>query len=1440
MKKFLRLFFCILLLLNTYAQAQVIRPFQPRYFNPSVRGNIVYVSNSIISTAGVAAGVPGTGELPPSGTTRNNVGTAINIDIDGVGTLPTTLIPYGSQWKFHDTVTNAVVATGRLNNWRMPAYNDAWWRTGNAVIHYGDIGTTIANNPGNATFPTTYFRKVVNIPSVAAYADFTINLRRDDGAIVYVNGVKVFADVFFASPTTHTTPATPATNIEGANEYRTIQVAASMFVNGNNTIAVEVHNQTNTATANIRDMLFDMQLLGNYMNTTFNSSSSNLNLPACSQVLFAGLYWVGDQGTTGTDTSWITGGAEKTIKFKLPGAADYVLLQSQKTDYQSLAWSTPGFVHTGYLCFRDITTLLNNSNPNGTYTSANVLGPIGIGNGMGGWTMVVAFANNSLLPRNLTVFDGSAIINLGDPPVDVNISGFLTPPTGPVSCELGAVVYDGDRSGNDAFLFKQNGAPTFYNMATTAVPFNGLNDAWNSKIAYKGSIVTSRNPAFNNTLGYDASIFEVPNVGNAQLSNNQTGATLRLSSPSENYIVHVLTTSVTQYNPSFAFDKISTDINGGAMVPGDSLRYQINYSNMGNDSSIATIITDNIPAGTTFLPGSLRINGVTKTDAVGDDQANYEIVNNRVVFRIGTGANATNGGYIPHGATGNVQFDVVVASSCKVLACVGSIRNTARIDYRGKSSGLVLFDSTGVTTSGCIIKGPVVNNFTAACYNPKDTLLTNVCPSVTVRIPWRKYAGYTIHSGFPFTNANIYNALIPVTASGTYYAYFNNGFGCSDTIRIRIFITPCPDIDDDNDGIPDYVELNNATALLDANGNGVPNWNDATYPGFTDWNIDGFNDNFDPSADSDNDGIPNWNDPTFTGYADANGDGTNDKVDKDLDGIPNHLDLDSDNDGIPDTAESYGVDANGDGLIDNYVDTDNDGFSQNVDANNTGVAGSNVGLGEPDFDGDGMANYLDTDSDNDGIPDVVEVAGPYASNNGKLSTFIDVNADGISDNNVNATALLFTGVDVAPVDGRADNYPYKNLDRDFRPNPYDLDSDADGIVDVKEAGFPDANFNGVVDGIFASNGWSATISAMPTLNLINTDAIGNYDYLDIDSDEDGIPDNIEGMSTVGYLLPLTTDADGDGLAAPYDNFFGFGGSGIFIYDHDGDGIPDYQDLDTDSDGALDICEGNDWDLNGSCNEDLTLTGLDTDGDGLDNIFDSLTSVVNVKGTSYLMGDDGSLTGDATPGTKATVQEKTNGQINRDWRFVGVVLPINFLHFSSAEQNNNIALLWDVIAYNNVERFIIERSIDNTAFKQLAVVAGTSVLATMQSFNYTDDISGIAGTELYYRIKAIGTDGATKYSEVISIKLTQQKVAVSVAPNPAAQFAIVHFFAQEENNVLVRLTDNMGKLVMLQKYKAVKGNNSLQLNNLTKYKNGVYTLQVIMPNKAITQKLVIAN
>jgi hypothetical protein len=712
----------------------------------------------------------------------------------------------------------------------------------------------------------------------------------------------------------------------------------------------------------------------------------------------------------------------------------------------------------------------------------------------------------------------------------------------------------------------------------------------------------------------------------------------------------------------------------------------------------------------------------------------------------------------------------------------------------------------------------------------------NICPGISAKIyrtggtlgagaSWKWYTGSPggtlIGSGDTLT--------VTPAVTTTYYVRAEGLCNTTSAEAVTIFIS-C-DIDKDKDGIPDFIESNIAAAVANGYNTG--------YAGYVDYNNDFINDNFEADGDSDNDGIPNYLDTTFPGRVDSNSDGIDDRFDTDLDGVINMLDLDSDNDGIPDVVEAYGVDANGDGKIDNFTDTDGDGLSQNVDANNTGANNSSIGLGVPNLDGDAVPNFLDLDSDNDGIPDIVEAGAPDTNNNGMVDGFVDANGDGLHDGYINGTALLLTGTD-GNNDGKADTWPNKNLDRDLRPNAYDLDSDGDGITDVIEAGLPDANLNGLADGVIGANGWSTTVSAMPALNLRNTDGVGNYDYLDIDSDDDGIPDNIEGISTAAYAIPTLTDADGDGLMNPYDNQPAvFGGTGITPYDHDADGTPDYRDMDSDADGVSDRVEGNDYNLNGLQDDNVTPTGLDTDGDGLDNRYDSLNSVTNIKGTSYRMGNGGTFTGDATPGSRTTVQKTLPAQTDRDWRFVGYVLPVQFVKLSGQLQSNNkVPLSWTIIAATPVDHFEVERSIDNRNFIKTGTVTQVVNLNVQQTFNFTDDVSSVTKDVIYYRIKVVGKSGEIQYSNILVIRKQQTKPSLTIMPNPANDYVSIGLYAEKASDIIIRMIDESGKVVLLKNEKVSRGSNTLQLTGLTKYSAGTYMLQVFINDDVITQKLIL--
>jgi hypothetical protein len=104
---------------------------------------------------------------------------------------------------------------------------------------------------------------------------------------------------------------------------------------------------------------------------------------------------------------------------------------------------------------------------------------------------------------------------------------------------------------------------------------------------------------------------------------------------------------------------------------------------------------------------------------------------------------------------------------------------------------------------------------------------------------------------------------------------------------------------------------------------------------------------------------------------------------------------------------------------------------------------------ERDTDGDSTPDYLDLDSDNDGIYDAVESGSGEAHTGGVLSGGVDS-----------------YGIPLSVSDGLAGvDYPYSDTDSDSVLNPYDMDSDGDGCPDVIEAGFPDSDGDGQLGGL---------------------------------------------------------------------------------------------------------------------------------------------------------------------------------------------------------------------------------------------------------------------------------------------------------------------------------------------------------------------------------------
>jgi hypothetical protein len=536
--------------------------------------------------------------------------------------------------------------------------------------------------------------------------------------------------------------------------------------------------------------------------------------------------------------------------------------------------------------------------------------------------------------------------------------------------------------------------------------------------------------------------------------------------------------------------------------------------------------------------------------------------------------------------------------------------------------------------------------------------------------------------------------------------------------------------------------------------------------------------------------------------------------DKDGDGINNEVDLDTDNDGIPNTGEgalTLTYDPTADVDVDGFIDyKDNDGWSHCCTADPGFPAWVDVngdGINDRfDRDGDGITDFLDFDSDNDGMTDCNEAGGTDTNGDGVIDGYADSDNDGLA-NSVDPTT---GGVALSVAD----------TDGDGIKNYQDLDSDGDGVPDLRENNQADINNDGKIDTFTDTDADGLANSVDPSnsgtpVTILNTDNVGNANYMDLDSDNDGIMD----LRETDLSLPIEKDLNNDGKVdlttdVNLDGLADIMVTSPFPYlDVDGDGVKDFMDADADNDGKKDYEEGYDDDNSGAALNDYIARGVatgkvayqnvdansngwpnfmeDADSDGIPNFLDGDNATYYLDSDNDGIVDMFDINSSGANAAKPFPDFNGNGTPSFRDPAEGVVLPIELVGFYGINNDNENSIYWTTASEQNNDYFTLEHSVNGVEFYKTAIVKGAGNSSGMLNYSYMHLEPPCCLN--YYRLKQTDYDGKYTYSKQIAVASENNNIIENVYVNEQNKI-LVDLFSETRKNISIRIISVSGAII----------------------------------------------
>jgi hypothetical protein len=187
----------------------------------------------------------------------------------------------------------------------------------------------------------------------------------------------------------------------------------------------------------------------------------------------------------------------------------------------------------------------------------------------------------------------------------------------------------------------------------------------------------------------------------------------------------------------------------------------------------------------------------------------------------------------------------------------------------------------------------------------------------------------------------------------------------------------------------------------------------------------------------------------------------------------------------------------------------------------------------------------------------------------------------------------------------------------------------------------------------------------------------------------------------------------------------------------------------------------------------------------------------------------------------------------------VILQNYLLNFDAKYGSAGTQIKWTTTNSSDIKQFEVERSFDGVQFETIDNQNPQLSHASQLYYTTTDNLNFISAPAAYYRLKVYFPGGESRYSRIVQVKIPEKEnVILKISPNPVHESIRMNVVSKTDADLKISIYNSAGVLFKSMTARVPKGSTFVIVNDIDKWPDNVYNVQIIIGKEKYTRKVVL--